>query len=120
MKHIYYKDTSANDYLPYNSAHPDHSKDNISYNLAKCIILFVSNEESIECRLNEFKNWLKSCKYSENVINTAFRNGRLQGPAPIKQIQIIFHLWQHIITILIVKKKLKKSVGSLMIYNKIT
>ena len=26
---IYYKDTNAHDYLPYDSAHPDHSKDNV-------------------------------------------------------------------------------------------
>ena len=30
------------------------------------------------------KNWLKSCKYPENVINRAFRNARLQGQAPLK------------------------------------
>ena len=27
---------------------------------------------------------------------------------PLKQIQIIFHLWQHIMTMLIIMKKLKK------------
>ena len=30
------------------------------------------------------KNWLKSYKYPENVINRAFGNARLQGPAPLK------------------------------------
>ena len=34
--------------------------------------------------LNELKNWLKNCKYPENVINRAFRNARLQSPAPLK------------------------------------
>ena len=34
--------------------------------------------------LNELKNWLKNCKYPENGINRAFRNARLQGPAPLK------------------------------------
>ena len=81
---IYYKDTNAHDYLPYDSAQPYHSRDNVPYNLAKRIIVFVSNEKKTEYRLNELKNWLKSCKYSENVINTAFRNARLQGPAPLK------------------------------------
>ena len=32
----------------------------------------------------ELKNWFKSCKYPENVINRAFRNARLQGPVPFK------------------------------------
>ena len=49
---IYYKDTKAHDYLPYDSAHPDHSKDNVWYNLPKRIIAFVSNEEKIKYRLN--------------------------------------------------------------------
>ena len=46
--------------------------------------MYYLNEEKIEYRLNELKNWLKSCKYPENVINRAFRNARLQGPAPLK------------------------------------
>ena len=81
---IYYNDTNTHDYLPSDSAHSDHSKDNVPYNLTKRIVVFVSNEEKIEYRLNELKNWLKSCKYPENVINRAFRNARLQGPAPLK------------------------------------
>ena len=81
---IYYKDTNAHDYLPYNSAHPDYSKGNVPYNLAKRIIVFISIEEKIEYRLNKLRNWLKSCKYRENVINRAFRNARLQGTVPLK------------------------------------
>ena len=56
---IYYKDTNAHVYLPYDSAHPDHSKYNILYNLAKRIIALVSNEEKIEYRLNKFKKLVK-------------------------------------------------------------
>ena len=56
----------------------------IPYNLAKRIVVFVSNDKKIEYRLNELKNWLKSCKYPENVINRAFFKARLQGPAPLK------------------------------------
>ena len=81
---IYYKDTNSHDYLPYESANSDHSRDNVLYNLAKRIIVFVSNEEKIEYRFSELKNWLKSCKYHENVTNIAFCNARLQGTAPLK------------------------------------
>ena len=66
------------------SAHQDHSKDNVPYILYKHIIAFVSNEEKTEHRLNKLKNWLKSCKYHENVIDRAFRNARLQGAVPLK------------------------------------
>ena len=38
---IYYKPVNTHNYLPNNSAHPDHTKDNILYNLAKRIIYFV-------------------------------------------------------------------------------
>ena len=34
---IYYKDTNAHNYLPYDNAHPDHSRDNVLYNL---VIMF--------------------------------------------------------------------------------
>ena len=30
------------------------------------------------------KDWLKSCKYPENIVNKAFRNARLQGLAPLE------------------------------------
>ena len=30
---------------PYDSAHPDHSRNNVPYNLAKRVIVLVSNEE---------------------------------------------------------------------------
>ena len=52
---IYYKDRNAHDYLPYNSAHPKHCKDNLPLSLAKSIIAFVSNEEKTEMRLRELK-----------------------------------------------------------------
>ena len=48
---IYYNDTIAHDYLPYNVAHPKHCKDNLPCNLAKRIIDFVSNGEKVEMRL---------------------------------------------------------------------
>ena len=69
---IYYKDTNFHDYLLFDSAHPDHSKGNFPYNLAKRIIVFASNEEKTEYILNDLKNWLKSSKYPENIINKAF------------------------------------------------
>ena len=81
---IYYKNTNAHNYLPYHSAGPDYSKDNASHNLAKRIVVFVSNKGHIEYRLNKLKFCWKSCKHSKNVINRAFCNARLQGPAPIK------------------------------------
>ena len=84
LKCIYYKDTSAHDYLPYNSAHPKRCKDNLPYNLAKRIIVFVSNDKKVEMRLKELKNWLKDCNYPDSIINQSFYHAILQGPAPFK------------------------------------
>ena len=78
---IYYKNTNTHDYNPYNSAHPKHCKDNLPYNLAKRIIVFVSNDEKVEMRLKELKNWLKDCHYPDSVINQSFYNAKLQGRA---------------------------------------
>ena len=49
----YYKDTNTHDYLPYDSAHPVSCKKNVPYSLAKRIIVFISDPEKVELRLNE-------------------------------------------------------------------
>ena len=55
MKKTYIiKTPNPHDYLPYDSTQLDHSRDNVPYNVAKYIIVFVSNEEKTEYRLNEF------------------------------------------------------------------
>ena len=77
----YYKPTNTYDYLPYNSTHPNHTKINIPYNLAKRIIVFVSNPEKVISRLDELRQFLQECKYSEHVISKCIFNAKLQGPA---------------------------------------
>ena len=47
---IYYKTTNTHDYLPYNSAHPSHVRDNAPFNLAKRIIVFVSCRNTMKKR----------------------------------------------------------------------
>ena len=51
---IYYKPTNTHDYLPYNSAHPDHS---IPQKLAKRIIVFISNPEKGIICLDELRQF---------------------------------------------------------------
>ncbi len=79
---IYYKSTNPHDYLNYNSAHPKHVKDTIPFNLAKRIIIFVTEEDRISERLKELETWLLSCNYPLELIRRSFRNAKLQGPAP--------------------------------------
>ena len=75
---IYYKPTNTHDYLPYDSAHPVHTKNN-SYNLAKRIVVFVSNPEKVVIRLDELRQFLKEYKYPEHVISKSIFNAKLQG-----------------------------------------
>ena len=70
--------------------------------LTKQIIVFISDEEKMNERLSELKTWLLSCSYPLTIIEKAFFNAKLQGPAPNKE-EIVIHLYQHIIAILIRK-----------------
>ena len=59
-------------------------KQNIPYNLAKRVIVFVSDEEKINETLSELKTWLLLCSYPFTIIEKAFFNAKLQGTAPKK------------------------------------
>ena len=78
---IHYKPTNSHKYLDYNSFHPSHCKDNIPYTLAKRIVVFVSDEKKMKKRLKDLKIWLLSNNYPQRIIEKAFHNSQLQGPA---------------------------------------
>ena len=69
-------------YLHFDSHHPDHIKHNIPYTLAKKIIVFCSQESTLKYRLEELKQWLLQCGYPLKIILKKFHNAMLQGPAP--------------------------------------
>ena len=84
LKCIYCKNTNVHDYLHIKVHIQNVVKDNLPYNLAKRIIVFVSNDKKVEMRLKELKNWLKDCNYPDSIINQSFYHAKLQGPAPFK------------------------------------
>ena len=84
---IFYKETNSHFYLDYHSHHPQHMKDNIPYSLAKKLVCFIPNEERLELRLNELKNWLLKRNYPSQLIDKKIHNAKLQGPAPAPQPQ---------------------------------
>ena len=88
---IYYKATNNHHYLEYNSFHPNHIKNNIPYNLAKRIIVFTTNSEKETKELQNLRVWLRNSNYPPAIINKAFHNAKLQGPAPDpkKKVQVI-------------------------------
>ena len=78
---IFCKLTITHDYLPYDSAHPDHTKNNIPYNLVERIIVFIYNSEKVIIHLDQLK-FLKVCKYLEHVISKSIFNAKHQIPLP--------------------------------------
>ena len=52
---ILYKETNTHDYLNYNSHHPNHIKCNIPFNLAKLILVFVSDKQQVALQLKELR-----------------------------------------------------------------
>ena len=82
---IYYKETNPHKYMDYKSAHPDHIKQTIPFNLAKRIVVFVSDSELVEIRLKELEQWLLDCHYPKKLVKNAFHRAKLQGPAPEKR-----------------------------------
>ena len=79
---IYYKPTNTHDYLLFDSAHPDHTKNNIPCNLAKRIIVFVPNPEKVIICSDELRQFLKECKYPEHIISKSIFILKLQDPTP--------------------------------------
>ena len=81
---IYYKPTNSHDYLHFDSFHPQHTLDNIPYCLAKRIIIFCSDDDTMKHRLSELKTLLMQCGYPIKTIDKGIFNAKLQGPAPRK------------------------------------
>ena len=79
---IFYKATNNHHYLEYDSFHPDHTRNNIPYNLAKRVIVFTSDSSKEIKELQKLRKWLTESNYPKRVIDKAFKNARLQGPAP--------------------------------------
>ena len=75
---VYHKDTNTHDYIPYDSAHPESYKKNVPYNLAKKILVFVTDTEKVELTLNELIIIIILIIY---IISNAFYNAKFQGPA---------------------------------------
>ena len=87
---VYYKETNAHDYLVYSSHHPEHTKTNIPFSLAKRIIVISSEDEWVERNLNDLRCFLRDRQYPEDVIEKGIHNAQLQGPAPPKsQTQVL-------------------------------
>ena len=49
------------------------------------LIVFVTDPEKVELRINEQRTWLKNNKYSDHIISNAFYNAKIQSPAPKPQ-----------------------------------
>ena len=79
---VYYKETNAHDYLAFDSHHPNHTKTNIPYTLAKRIVVISSKEAWVERNLRDLRQFLLDRKYPEDIVEKGIHNAQLQGPAP--------------------------------------
>ena len=79
---VYYKDTNTHDYLLFDSHHPQHTKTNVPYTLAKRIVVISSEDNWMERNLCELKRFLLDRNYPIDIINKGIYNAKLQGPAP--------------------------------------
>ena len=65
---IYYKETDRKQYLLFTSCHPRHTKLSIPYNLARRLRTIISEQNTLEIRLNELKSILLTQKYPKKLI----------------------------------------------------
>ena len=66
---IFNKETDTHQYLNYNSCHQKHTKQNISYSLARRICLIVSEPDVGRRRLAELEHFLRKQNYPKNIIS---------------------------------------------------
>ena len=66
---IYYKPTDSKQFLLFNSCHPKHTKTSIPFSLARRIKNIVTNEATLQKRMDELRIVLINQKYPKNVID---------------------------------------------------
>ena len=66
---IFYKETDSRQYLLFYPCHPRHTKVNIPYNLARRIRTIVSDETTLNHRMQKLKCSMNKQKYPELVID---------------------------------------------------
>ena len=74
---IFYKETDTHQYLDFKSSHPNHTKRNIPYNLARRICTIVSEPEILQIRLTELTTFLVECNYPKSLIENGIRQARM-------------------------------------------
>ena len=71
------------------------AKQNIPYNLAKCIIVFVLDEAKMKEKLSKIETQLPSWSLSLSNCRKSFFNAKLQRTAPKKEKIVILSLSTH-------------------------
>jgi hypothetical protein len=67
---IYHKPTDTHNYLPFNSAHPNSTKINLPYNLARRVVMLVDEKEAKDIHFAVLHEQLKVKGYPSAVINS--------------------------------------------------
>ena len=94
---IFHKPTDSKLYLPFNSSHPKHTRSNITFSLARRLLINISDHSVFTSRLKELKSYLLKQNYPQKLISDAFlkvtnldRRQILQEPSKIRKPVIPF------------------------------
>ena len=80
---IYFKPTDSQQYLIFDSCHPN--KLSIPYSLARRLRMIISSDEKIPQRMLELKHTLLKQKYPENVIDAGIQRALNLNRSELRQ-----------------------------------
>ena len=84
---IFYKETDSRQYLLFYSCHHRHTKVNIPYNLARRIRTIVSDDTTLNHRMEELKCFLNKQKYPEQVIDYGVKRAMALDKNDLRKVQ---------------------------------
>ena len=82
---IYFKPTDSQQYLIFDSCHPN--KLSIPYSLARRLRMIISSDEKIPQRMLELKHTLLKQKYPENVIDAGIQRALNLNRSELRQVR---------------------------------
>lgn len=73
---VFYKQSDSHAYLHFYSCHPRHTKTAVPFNLARRLNCIITNNDTLNDRLNEMHNFLKKRYYPEALIKNCFEKAK--------------------------------------------
>ena len=84
---IHYKTTDTHQYLDFISSHPQHTKINITYNLARRICTIVDDEKVRDTRLKKLQLMLRKRNYPKGLVQTGINKAKTLNQLELRTVQ---------------------------------